>query len=132
LPSVNKHSAKKLFNECQKIKTLSKELLRRVFSFTEGFLRGTRQRASLPSARKKHSAKYLVLGTEPNYGSDITISLSSILSSTYLDLLHFRHTCYLSYYPSRKAYNYLDRHRFFESPYSDQRIVSYTDTRLSA
>jgi hypothetical protein len=26
-------------------KTLGKELLRRVFSFTEGFLRGTRQRA---------------------------------------------------------------------------------------
>jgi hypothetical protein len=35
-----------------KNKTLGKELLRRVFSFTEGFLRGTRQRASLPSARK--------------------------------------------------------------------------------
>jgi hypothetical protein len=28
-----------------KNKTLGKELLRRVFSFTEGFLRGTRQRA---------------------------------------------------------------------------------------
>jgi hypothetical protein len=36
-----------------KNKTLGKELLRRVFSFTEGFLRGTRQRASLPSARNK-------------------------------------------------------------------------------
>jgi hypothetical protein len=32
--------------------TLGKELLRRVFSFTEGFLRGTRQRAYLPSAQK--------------------------------------------------------------------------------
>jgi hypothetical protein len=33
-------------------KTLGKELLHWVFSFTEGFLRGTRQRASLPSVRK--------------------------------------------------------------------------------
>jgi hypothetical protein len=33
-----------------KNKTLGKELLCRVFYFTEGFLRGTRQRASLPSA----------------------------------------------------------------------------------
>jgi hypothetical protein len=46
-----------------KNKTLGKELLRRVFSFTESFLRGTRQRASLPSAQKNirqriwHSAK---------------------------------------------------------------------------
>jgi hypothetical protein len=50
---------RKLFAECQK--TLGQEALRRVFAFTEGFLCGTRQRASLPSARKKHSAKYLVL-----------------------------------------------------------------------
>jgi hypothetical protein len=34
-----------------KNKTLGKEFLRRVFSFTEGFLRGTRQGASLLSAR---------------------------------------------------------------------------------
>jgi hypothetical protein len=69
---------RELFAECQKNtrslpsvknKTLSKELLRRVFSFTEGFLRGTRQRASLSSARKKHSAKNLALGKEPNSGS---------------------------------------------------------------
>jgi hypothetical protein len=40
-----------------------------VFSFTESFLRGTRQRASLPSARKKHSTKYLAFGKEPNSGS---------------------------------------------------------------
>ena len=52
-----------------KNKTLGKELLRRVFSFTEGFLRGTRQRDYLPSAQKKHSAKYLALGKEPNFGS---------------------------------------------------------------
>jgi hypothetical protein len=50
-------------------KALGKELLRRVFSFTEGFLRGTRQRTTLPSARKKHSAKNLALGKEPNSGS---------------------------------------------------------------
>jgi hypothetical protein len=36
-----------------KNKTLGKELLRWVFSFTECFLRGTRQRVSLPSARNK-------------------------------------------------------------------------------
>jgi hypothetical protein len=52
-----------------KNKTLGKELLRRVFSFTEGFLRGTRQRASLPSARKKHSAKNMALDKEPNSSS---------------------------------------------------------------
>jgi hypothetical protein len=40
-----------------KNKILDKELLRRVFSFTEGFLRGTRQRASLPSARNKTLGK---------------------------------------------------------------------------
>jgi hypothetical protein len=45
-----KHSAKNLFAESQE--TLSKETLRRVFSFTEGFLRGTRQRASLLNAQK--------------------------------------------------------------------------------
>jgi hypothetical protein len=33
-------------------KTLGKELFHRVFSFTEGFLHGTRQRNSLPSAQK--------------------------------------------------------------------------------
>jgi hypothetical protein len=40
-----------------KNKTLGKELLRQVFSFTECFLRGTRQRASLPSARNKTLGK---------------------------------------------------------------------------
>jgi hypothetical protein len=40
-----------------KNKTLGKELLRRVFSFTEGFLPGTRQRAFLPSARNKTLGK---------------------------------------------------------------------------
>jgi hypothetical protein len=68
---------KELFAECQKNtrqrnflpsiknKTLGKELLRRVFSFTEGFLHGTRQRS-----QKKHSAKNLALDKEPNSGSD--------------------------------------------------------------
>jgi hypothetical protein len=51
-------------------KALGKELLRRVFSFTKGFLCGTRQRAYLPSAEKKHSVKYLAFGKEPNFGSD--------------------------------------------------------------
>jgi hypothetical protein len=53
-----------------KNETLGKELLRRVFSFTEAFLRGTRQSASMSSARKKHSAKYLVLDKEPNSGTE--------------------------------------------------------------
>jgi hypothetical protein len=35
-----------------KNKTLDKELLRGVFSFTEAFLRGTQQSASMSSARK--------------------------------------------------------------------------------
>jgi hypothetical protein len=42
-----------------KNKTLGKQLLRRVFSFTEGFLRGTRQTTSLPSARQKILGKEL-------------------------------------------------------------------------
>jgi hypothetical protein len=50
-----------------KNKTLGKKFLCRVFSFTEGFLRGTRQITSLPSARKKHSAKNMTIGKEPNY-----------------------------------------------------------------
>jgi hypothetical protein len=98
LPSVGKkHSAKSSlpsvvfvtlgkepFAECQK-KTLGKETLCRVskinhsakslfaecFLLPRFFLRGTRQRASLPSARKKHSAKNMALGKEPNSGSDI-------------------------------------------------------------
>jgi hypothetical protein len=40
-----------------KNKTLGKEFLRRVFYFTEGFLRGTRQRVYLPSARNKTLGK---------------------------------------------------------------------------
>ena len=56
-----------------KNKTLDKELLRRVFSFTESFLHGTRQRAYLPSIRKKHSAKNMTLGKELNSGSVYTL-----------------------------------------------------------
>jgi hypothetical protein len=63
-----KHSTKSSLPSV-KNKTLGKELFRRVFYFTESFLRGTRQRASLPNARKKHSAKYLVLDKERNSGS---------------------------------------------------------------
>jgi hypothetical protein len=51
-----------------KNKTLGKDLLCRAFYFTEGFLFGTRQRA-FSSAQKKHSAKHLALGKEPNSGS---------------------------------------------------------------
>jgi hypothetical protein len=54
-----------------KNKTLGKELLRRVFSFTEGFLRGTRQRALCRVSEIKHSAKNLTLGKEPNSDSDV-------------------------------------------------------------
>jgi hypothetical protein len=60
---------KEPFAECQK-KTLGKELLRRVFSFTEGFLRGTRQRTLCRVPEIKHSAKNMALGKEPNSGSD--------------------------------------------------------------
>jgi hypothetical protein len=55
-----------------KNKTLGKELRRRVFSFTDGFLRSTRQRASLPSDRKNirqriwHSAKSQILIVNSN------------------------------------------------------------------
>ena len=99
LPSVGeKHSAKKLFAECcicdtrqralcrvskkdtrqrnslpsVKNKTLGKELLRRVFSFTEGFLCGTRQRALCRVPEIKHSAKNMALGKEPNSASAIS------------------------------------------------------------
>jgi hypothetical protein len=53
-----------------KNKTLGKELLRRVFSFTEGFLCGTRQRALCRVPEIKHSAKNMTLGKEPNSGSE--------------------------------------------------------------
>jgi hypothetical protein len=53
-----------------KNKTLGKELLRRVFSFTEGFLRGARQRALCRVPEIKYSAKNMALGKEPNSSSD--------------------------------------------------------------
>jgi hypothetical protein len=40
-----------------------------VFSFTEGFLRGTRQKALCRVPEIKHSAKNMTLGKEPNSGS---------------------------------------------------------------
>jgi hypothetical protein len=52
-----------------KNKTLGKELLRRVFSFTECFLRGTRQRGLCRVPEIKHSAKNMTLGKELNSGS---------------------------------------------------------------
>jgi hypothetical protein len=48
---LKKHSATSFFVEC---------------FFTEGSLLDTRQRASLPSARKKHSTNHLTLDKEPN------------------------------------------------------------------
>jgi hypothetical protein len=68
-PSVEKKHSVKTSLPSVKNKTLDKELLCRVFSFTEGFLFGTRQRTSLSSARKKHSAKHLAFSKEPNFGS---------------------------------------------------------------
>jgi hypothetical protein len=41
-----------------------------VFSFTEGFLRGTRQRALCRVPEIKHSAKNMALGKKPNSDSD--------------------------------------------------------------
>jgi hypothetical protein len=74
---------KEPFAECQK-KTLDKETLCRVskikhsakrffaecFSFTEGFLRGTWQRALCRVPEIKHSAKNMALDKEPNSGSE--------------------------------------------------------------
>jgi hypothetical protein len=40
-----------------------------VFSFIEGFLCGTRQRALCRVPEIKHSAKNMALGKEPNSGS---------------------------------------------------------------
>jgi hypothetical protein len=54
-----------------KNKTLDKEFLCRVF-FTKDFLLGTRQRASLPSGRKKTLGNHLALVKEPNFGSECT------------------------------------------------------------
>jgi hypothetical protein len=53
LSSVGKNTRQRNSLQSVKNKTLDKELLRRVFYFTESFLRGTRQRAYLSSARKK-------------------------------------------------------------------------------
>jgi hypothetical protein len=69
LPNVKKTLGKNSLPSA-KNKTLGKEFLCRVFFFSDGFLLGTWQRASLPSARKKHSVNYLTLGKEPNSGSD--------------------------------------------------------------
>jgi hypothetical protein len=63
-----KHSAKSSLPSVVFV-TLGKELLRRVFSFTEGFLRGTRQRALCRVPEIKHSAKNMTLGKELNSGS---------------------------------------------------------------
>jgi hypothetical protein len=87
LPSVEKKALGELFAECfifdtwqrsslpsVKNKTLGKKLLRRVFSFTEDFLRGTRQRPSCRVSERKHSTKYLALVKEPNSSSDSQIT----------------------------------------------------------
>jgi hypothetical protein len=50
-------------------KTLVKEFFVECF-FTEGFLLGIRQKASLPNARKKHLANHLTLDKKPNSDSD--------------------------------------------------------------
>jgi hypothetical protein len=63
LPSVGKkHSTKSSLSSVVFV-TLG------VFSFTEGFLRDT-QRALCGVSNKKHSAKNLTLGKEPNSGSE--------------------------------------------------------------
>jgi hypothetical protein len=63
-----KHSAKSSLPSVVFV-TLGKELLRRVFSFTEGFLCDTRQRALCRVPKIKHSAKNMALDKEPNSGS---------------------------------------------------------------
>jgi hypothetical protein len=49
-----------------------------VFSFTEGFLRGTRQRALCRVPEIKHSAKNMALGKEPNSGSAGPLESASV------------------------------------------------------
>jgi hypothetical protein len=49
-----------------------------VFSFTEGFLRGTRQKALCRVPEIKHSAKNMALGKEPNSGSASVVSALNI------------------------------------------------------
>jgi hypothetical protein len=48
-----------------------------VFYFTEGFLRGTRQRALCRVPEIKHSAKNMTLGKEPNSGSALCYVVSN-------------------------------------------------------
>jgi hypothetical protein len=93
LPSVGKKTlGKELFAECcifdtrqrnslpsVKNKTLGKELLRRVFSFTEGFCVALGKELLCRVPEKKHSAKYLALGKEPNSGSDRQRLLCQVL-----------------------------------------------------
>jgi hypothetical protein len=62
-----KHSAKSSLPSVVFV-TFGKELLRRVFCFTEDFLRGTRQRALCRVPEIKHSSKNMALGKEPNSG----------------------------------------------------------------
>jgi hypothetical protein len=64
-----------------KNKILGKEFLRRVFSFTDGFLRGTQQRALCRVPEIKHSAKNMTLGKEPNSGSDVNEDASKLHAS---------------------------------------------------
>jgi hypothetical protein len=68
LPSVEKSTRQKTSLPSVKNKTLSKELLYRVFSFTEGFLLGS-AKSFFVECLKKHSAKHLALGKEPNSSS---------------------------------------------------------------
>jgi hypothetical protein len=81
-----KHSVNKLSAECQKLNTRQKASSSSVI-FYRGFFRGTRQRASLRSARKKYSAKYLVLDKEPNFDSKDSMNSWSSSSSYYFSLL---------------------------------------------
>jgi hypothetical protein len=80
---------KELFADCQK--KLGKKTLCRVSKinrqrasspsvfFTEVFLCGTRQRACLLSAKKKHLTKNLALGKKPNSGSVLTLETTNFI-----------------------------------------------------
>jgi hypothetical protein len=59
-------SVEKSTRQRNSLPTLDKELLYRVFSFTELFLLVIQQRVYLPSARKKHLTKHLALGKKVN------------------------------------------------------------------
>ena len=98
------HSPNKLFAECKKNtrqrnsllsvknKTLGKDLLRQVFSFTDGFFVWHSTKSFFTKCLKKHSAKYLALDKKTNSGSASKHSFIApfIIILPYLFILLYR------------------------------------------